>query len=157
MKINVQSGISAISNTTFESAVNKSRATIENYNEITGKAISEVYYSPDLLIIRFDKTEYNICLSIGENKIICNISERTVTNARATDTVIPDSLTLEFNKFSVEWDKKRFFDNFIGKSMRVSLSDQYIFVYVDGMADYMCDYLIDKDGKYPPFLYLSEF
>jgi len=34
--------------------------------------------------------------------------------------------------------------------------EQYLFVYVKDVGDYMCSYLMDKDGEYSPFLYLSE-
>jgi len=66
-------------------------------------------------------------------------------------------MTLNYSGSVFEWNSEALFSKFIGKMIALSDSDQYLFVYVKDLGDYMCSYLIDVDSIQSPFLYLSDY
>ena len=156
-KLNVKSGISPTGHSSIDAAIASSKRELQNYKEIKGKRVVEIDYSPSAIKISFENTDFLAIIEIADNRIDCTIIQEIPDHLSSATPAIPDQIKLDFLGTIVDWDRTRFFDQFIGKIIAISPSDQYLFVFVKGGAEYMCDYLIEKNNAYEPFLYLSEY
>lgn len=160
MKIQVKSGIVANPHSSFGQAKGSSKKDIENHGNIREKKVSKVDYFPNNIFIYFDETDYYIHISIGDNQILCTITKESklkLSNADYNKRQIPKKVKLDYSGVTLDWQSEIFFSKFIGKMIALSPNDQYLFVYVKDEADYICEYLLDKNNEYEPFLYLSEY
>lgn len=157
IKLNVESGISPTEHSSFDAAIASSKRDLQYYEEIKGKRVVKIEYTPSVIKISFENTDFLAIIEIANNRIDCTIIQEIPDHLSSATPAIPDQIKLDFSGTIVDWDRTRFFDQFIGKIIAISPSDQYLFVFVKGGAEYMCDYLIEKNNAYEPFLYLSEY
>ena len=157
IKLNVESGISPTEHSSFDAAIASSKHDLQYYEEVKGKRVVKIEYTPSVIKISFENTDFLAIIEIADNRIDCTITQEIAAHLSTATPTIPDHIRLDFSGTIVEWDRVRFFDQFIGKIIALSPGDQYLFVFVKEGADYMCDYLIEKNNAYEPFLYLSEY
>ena len=157
IKLKVKSGITANAYSSFEEAVASSKKELENYDEIRGNRVTNIEYASSAIAISFENTDFVAVISINDNRIDCNITKEIPDSLSATGATIPDQVKLDCSGVIVDWNRELFFAHFVGKIIALSPSDQYLFLFVKGGADYMCQYLIDENKIYAPFLYLSEY
>lgn len=159
--LDVISGISAIAYSSLAEAVKGSSSGSkdnlrESRNKIKGKRVSDVNYTGDCIVIKFSDSEQMAFITIGDNRVNCNIS--TDKNYLRADrySSFPESVNLRFGSdFTEEWNWEKVLLSLIGEYIALVPSDQYLFLYVKDGSDYMFDFLVDKNCKYNPFLYLS--
>ena len=155
--MNVESGINPNTHSSIDAAVAASKSDLQNYDEIRGKRVIGIDYAQSTIKIIFEDTDFLAIIRIGNNRIDCTITQEALDNLSSSVPKMPDQIELDFSGTVVEWNRARFFDQFIGEIIALSPSDQYLFLFVKGGADYMCDYLIEKNNACEPFLYLSEY
>jgi len=156
IELHVESGISPVSHSSMEAAIAASRRDLKNYNEIKGKRVTRIDYAFSTIRIYFENTDFLAIIEIADNRIDCIITQENPDTLSSAAPTLPDQIKLDFSGTVVDWDRVRFFDQFIGEIVALSPSDQYLFLFVKGGAEYMFDYLIEKNNNCAPFLYLSE-
>jgi len=157
LKLEVKPGIEPIAYDTLEEAVSPNVGSISNYEQIKGKRVSGTQYSSDTLTLLFDDTNYVVNLTIANNRIDCDISQDRKTTPSNSKHQIPGVLDLDFSGTSVTWNRELILNNFIGHVIALAPSEQYMFLYVKDVGDYMCSFLVAENENYSPFIYFSEY
>lgn len=160
LKIKVESGIKPQAHSSFEYAVKNSREDIENYQKIREKLVSRTEYNFENIDIFFKGTDYSLRFSIGNNRINCEILKEHQNNVRSKQE-LPKNFSFNYSGAIFNWNGQQFLDGLVGREITLAPSDQFMFVFVKddhgNICEYMCDYLIDLNDQYQPFLHFSEY
>ena len=160
--LDVLSGIDAKAHSSFSSAVVKSKAASSdtsehNLEKIRGMCAEKIIYGGECIIIIFENSNISAYITVGDNRVKCRLLSDHNHTSVSLNTEIPEIVELRFpSGRTAQWNRRRLFDSLVGKQIALVSSDQYLFLYVKNGADYMFDFLIERNQKCRPFLYLSE-
>lgn len=130
--------------------IEKDTNKLENIN---GKIVTGYRFNGHSLIFSFDNNSY-LKVSIGNSSIDWDVvfEEPLMISENLDDAIL-------FKTNGVEdflWEWKNLLNSFIGKQIAISPSDQYLFLFVRGIGDYMFNACANKANLKEVFLYISE-
>jgi hypothetical protein len=122
-------------------------------NLINGKTVVDYQFDGSALVIKLDNELY-LLISTGEMTVFWD-----VFSIRPSINVPVGCQGIEFEFPSGEkvlWNWKIILDNFVGKQIAISPSDQYLFIFTRGGPEYMFDVFWDKEDANVKYLFISE-
>ncbi|MCP3689953.1 MAG: hypothetical protein GY784_16230 [Gammaproteobacteria bacterium] len=101
------------------------------------------------------KDNIGLVVSMGKNAVEWDVVSHVPNIEKAKRDI--NNVVFEFSDGErFFWNWKEILDEFIGKQIIVSPSDQYLFIFIRDNKDYMIDYLVDINDPRNQFLFISE-
>ncbi len=146
--IDVVSGFTLTSHNSFNEALLSSEdSTSSNARD------EELVDKSQVIDYLFSRDQFALALSNGKYLLIftCNkkigwsVSDEK-PDIKAIEPIPPVMFRYE-SGLLVEWNWKRYLDEIVGKTIRLSLSDQLLFILVRGQEEYYCiNYVRERDN-----------
>lgn len=120
---------------------------------INGKILKSYQFGGNVLVLCFSDDLYAV-ISSDQNSIYLDVisDDPKIDNISAEQHVyleLPCGLKML-------WDWKNILDGFIGKQVAISPSDQVLFIFYRGGAEYLITFYVEKDNPKKQFLAISE-
>lgn len=155
--VQVTQGIIAREYNSFSEAVGSAaRCTQSAMNKcdmINGKTVVDYQFNGTSLVIKFDEELY-LLISAGEISVVWDV---LVAKPSVKKFMSCQGIIFEFpSGEKLPWNWKVILDDFIGKQVAISPSDQYLFIFTRSGPEYMFDVFWDKGNPVIKYLYISE-
>ena len=147
--IDVVSGFTLTSHNSFNDALvssEESTSSMAREKELVDKSkVIDYLFSRDQLVLALSNGKY-LLIFMCDKKIGWSVSdEKPDINAIEP---IPAVMFRYESGLIVEWNWKRYLDEIVGKTIRLSLSEQLLFILVRGRDEYYCiNYVREKDNS----------
>lgn len=141
----------------FSNAVDAAKKTevvnAEKLEMINGKIVKDYIFRKNFLYLHFDSGVY-LTVSIGEEAMLWDVVS---TKPEVSESVFVPDICFEFSSGSqVSWNWKEILNSFIGKQAVISPSDQLLFIFYRGGAEYLIDVWANKKDPSDRYLVVSE-
>lgn len=120
---------------------------------INGKVLKSYQFSGSELVLFFGNDLYAV-ISPGQNAINLDV----VPSKPRVDVILGEQdVYLELpSGTKIVWDWKMVLDNFIGKQIAVSPSDQVLFVFARDGAEFLITFYVEYDNPHKQLLCISQ-
>ncbi|MFJ4145356.1 hypothetical protein [Pseudomonas sp. NPDC089734] len=121
-------------------------------NLVNGRVLVGFECDGSSLVLRFDN-DWCLWVSVGSNKVDWDVMSETPSLGEAQD----EDVFLKYPSGNVVcWNQRRFLSGLLGRQIAISPGEQYLFLFVRGVADYMFSVLVNQDCLCGVFLFISE-
>lgn len=130
-----------------------SRGLVNDLDLISGRVAENYKFYESFLSIKFSNGKY-LSVFPGPNRVDWKISD----NEWIFDGDISnDNLILEFSSEErINWRWKSVLDDFMGKQVAVSPSDQLLFIFYRGGVEFVISVVEELDSPFKQILFISE-
>lgn len=138
---------------TLGSAKKREAERAEHKSLADKNCVTGYSFSGDMLVLFLANGRYLSIFPSGEKMDFCVSSEIPEINSIEWD---PDPMFRYCSETQIRWNWKIHLDELVGKTIRLSLSEQLLFLLIQGQADYYCiDYVRDKSSPSKQYMLID--